>query len=602
MKLMSMLPFRRPYGQLLSVAIALVIGTSGGVSIAQTPSATPGGEAQLPEGPIGEQIGWVIDAANGEVSITNPLTVISHFSPDYIEAEGLDALIDLAYGLVRMYAPVTLESVEIAEDGASGNATLTARDGTLLDLFVEIDPGTGLITAVQVVPVAAGTPEANPIASPEAVVPPPSYAEIEADYTAKLKSLTDVGQATVAEFFAGDFEAIVDRFSPELQPQVPVESLESAQTSLTTDRVHFDFVEVGAVFDGHVSGDTIEGFFSQGFAGTFSLTAETTQTGTYPTGTWSGTINEIGLDFSVTFSGDATNLGATLTILSQNTVDAPQSNVSFEPVRPIGDLLDERALAISESSSAYRALHAWGPGGLVIDVVQAANGSLTGFAPTSQWPLPPNPTASILPIEGPFDGAWLTVWGGDNEFLNYHATSPQQRHAFDLVVWKDGTTHSGDGMEVEDYYAYGQTLYAPVSGKIVAVESSLPNMPPQIAQIADLALAEKAAEQAANQSPAGNHVVIQTEVGLFVYLAHMKPGSATVAVGDTVEVGDILGQVGNTGNTSEPHVHIHTQNSLDLFDPTAAGIPMVWNNVSISGKPATDAAPEQGDIVEPTRQ
>jgi murein DD-endopeptidase MepM/ murein hydrolase activator NlpD len=595
------LPSKRSIWISFFALVVLVSGSAGGAVLAQ--SNSPANEALLPEGPLGEQIGWIIGAANGEEPVTNPTAVISHFSPAYLEETGLPALIEFAYGLIRSWSPVTLESVDVSNNGATGNAMLTAKDGTPLDLLVEIDPASGLISNVQLHALDSGTPGASPEASPEAspvsVVEPPTYDDIAPDYTARSKAITDVGQEALAFFFAGDYQAISDSFSPELRSPDALAALTEAQTTLTTNRVHFEYTEVGAILDGHLSGETIEGYFLQGSLATFTLTADAAQTEAHPTGTWSGKINEPGIEFSVTFSGDAAALAATLSIPSQNIADVPLGAVSFEPEREIGDLLDERALPLGNGEDWFRASYAWGDAYLVFSVLQTADGELTGFSFAPQWPLPADPTAAILPIEPPLDGAWLTFWGGNSEFLNYHVVAPQQRHALDIVIWEDGATYSGDGLEVDDYYAYGQDLYAPVAGEIVAVESSLADMPPALAQTADPRLAEEAAAMAADQGPAGNHVVIETEQGFYVYLAHMKPDSATVAVGDVVVAGDVVGQVGNTGNTSEPHIHIHAQTALDLFDPEAAGVPMTWNNLAVNGEPVENAKPEQGDIIEP---
>ncbi|MFX4228784.1 MAG: M23 family metallopeptidase [Porticoccaceae bacterium] len=60
---------------------------------------------------------------------------------------------------------------------------------------------------------------------------------------------------------------------------------------------------------------------------------------------------------------------------------------------------------------------------------------------------------------------------------------------------------------------------------------------------------------------AGNHVAIDCG-GFFVFLAHLRRGSILVARGDSVETGDPLGQMGNSGNSSEPHLHVHAQKGL----------------------------------------
>jgi murein DD-endopeptidase MepM/ murein hydrolase activator NlpD len=60
---------------------------------------------------------------------------------------------------------------------------------------------------------------------------------------------------------------------------------------------------------------------------------------------------------------------------------------------------------------------------------------------------------------------------------------------------------------------------------------------------------------------AGNHVAINCGE-FFLILAHLRQGSIAVAAGDTVKAGDILGQMGNSGNSSEPHLHLHAQRGL----------------------------------------
>src|SRR5690606_33232648 len=76
---------------------------------------------------------------------------------------------------------------------------------------------------------------------------------------------------------------------------------------------------------------------------------------------------------------------------------------------------------------------------------------------------------------------------------------------------------------------------------------------------------------------AGNHIVIETDGG-FVFLAHCQNGSILVEEGQSVVAGDVVAAVGNSGNTSEPHVHIHAQDVADLYDPLAVGIEILFED------------------------
>src|SRR5690606_30077507 len=75
----------------------------------------------------------------------------------------------------------------------------------------------------------------------------------------------------------------------------------------------------------------------------------------------------------------------------------------------------------------------------------------------------------------------------------------------------------------------------------------------------------------------GNHVVIEHGDGIFSLYAHVRRGSATVAAGDRVAEGDVVGRVGNSGNTSEPHLHFQL---MDRPDPLrAAGLPLRFRGI-----------------------
>jgi hypothetical protein len=149
----------------------------------------------------------------------------------------------------------------------------------------------------------------------------------------------------------------------------------------------------------------------------------------------------------------------------------------------------------------------------------------------------------------PLDGPVRVAWGGATPDVNYHVVAPDQRWAYDLLVTKDGTTHTGDGDGLEDYYCYGMSVRAPVDGVIRATYTDAREMP-----VGTL-----------GGTPAGgNQVVIDVAAGQFLFLCHLQPGSIKVKEGDRVHQGDVVGLVGNSGNTSEPHLHVHLQDTPRL--------------------------------------
>ncbi|NEE24690.1 M23 family metallopeptidase, partial [Streptomyces sp. SID7982] len=92
----------------------------------------------------------------------------------------------------------------------------------------------------------------------------------------------------------------------------------------------------------------------------------------------------------------------------------------------------------------------------------------------------------------------------------------------------------------------------------------------------------------------GNHVILDLGDGTYAVYAHVRRGSLRVKAGDTVRAGQRIGSVGNSGNSSEPHLHVHLMDSPDLDD--ARGIPFTWRGVGVPANGETftvDAAGER---------
>ncbi len=179
-----------------------------------------------------------------------------------------------------------------------------------------------------------------------------------------------------------------------------------------------------------------------------------------------------------------------------------------------------------------------------------------------------------LPMDGP-----ITVgWGGDSPDVNYHVAYPDQRWAYDLVVTRDGQTHRGDGTELTDYYCYGLPVLAPADGTIIHVFDGDPDM--------------KVGELGGGTDPGGNQVVIEVAPNEYLFLCHLQPKSITVKVGDKLTAGQTVARVGNSGNTSEPHLHIHLQ---DAPPPDMAeGIPLFFSGYRLNGEYVERGMPTGG--------
>lgn len=152
------------------------------------------------------------------------------------------------------------------------------------------------------------------------------------------------------------------------------------------------------------------------------------------------------------------------------------------------------------------------------------------------------------------------------------------------MKWRRGGTAAGDGTSNKDYFAFDQRIVAPASGTVVeAVDGVRDNRP-------GVELENPAA-------PAGNHVVIALGGGPHVVLAHFKRGSLRVRAGQRVRSGQLLGRVGNSGNTSEPHLHVHVQDGPELF--AGIGLPIAFGPLVVSGDRVARARPVQGQFIAP---
>lgn len=122
-----------------------------------------------------------------------------------------------------------------------------------------------------------------------------------------------------------------------------------------------------------------------------------------------------------------------------------------------------------------------------------------------------------------------------------------------------------DSENLDDYGIWNKEVIAPVSGTVIAAYDGEHDIPPNTE---DFVSAE------------GNHVYIEIEdTGTYLLLNHLRKGSVAVSVGDKIEVGDFIARVGNSGSTSEPHLHIHhqRQNPLTMWLPIfAEGLPLYF--------------------------
>lgn len=166
-----------------------------------------------------------------------------------------------------------------------------------------------------------------------------------------------------------------------------------------------------------------------------------------------------------------------------------------------------------------------------------------------------------FPLKG---GTYLVGNGGSNISVNSHLmtlnTNMTRFHAYRGqsygldIVKLNGWGLRATGLQPRDpgaYNIYGDPVHAPCSGMVLIAMDGLPDM--QVPHVD-------------REHMAGNHVLLRCK-SADVLLGHLKPGSVAVAAGNPVAVGDRIANVGNTGNTGEPHLHIHAQQRGTANEP-----------------------------------
>lgn len=195
-------------------------------------------------------------------------------------------------------------------------------------------------------------------------------------------------------------------------------------------------------------------------------------------------------------------------------------------------------------------------------------------------------TKLSLPFAQPRQGKWFTYWGGANAARNYHVAAPDQRYAYDFVVVRGGRSFDGRAEDPDSYFCWSEPVLAPAPGLVTtAIDGIADNRP----------VGAMNPRQAA-----GNHVVIEHGPGVYSLIAHLQAGSVAVADGQRVRRGQKLGLCGNSGNSSEPHVHYHLQ-TTGSFGGDAKGLPAPFTDLLVDGRRAGLAVPVRGQTVAPAR-
>lgn len=220
---------------------------------------------------------------------------------------------------------------------------------------------------------------------------------------------------------------------------------------------------------------------------------------------------------------------------------------------------------------------------------------------------------SAVTLALPFEGRWRVRNSPARRVPSHGTDLMGERYAVDFVPvdhrhrsaqrwdWRTvlGTEPPGR------FVGYGRSVMAPADGVVATVHDGEVDHDARRSPFTQFgyALSQRARMRQGVEAIAGNHVVIALPDGSVVALVHLRTGSLAVGVGDAVVAGQPLAGCGNTGNSTQPHVHLQVMDRTDLA--TARGVPIVfdryreWPPGSRHPRLVERGLPVEGAVIEP---
>jgi hypothetical protein len=201
---------------------------------------------------------------------------------------------------------------------------------------------------------------------------------------------------------------------------------------------------------------------------------------------------------------------------------------------------------------------------------------------TATTPVDNRPAIRLAPpLKGP---GWIAVNGCCDSITSHRGAVmafngvmlAPERFAIDFVQFdSERRLFTGPQEKLGSYAFFGVPVHAVADGVVVGVEDGMAEAVPGAAP-AGITI----------ETAAGNHVVLDIGGGNFALYAHLETGSLRIKKGDHVKQGDVLGQLGNTGNTDAPHLHFHVMNGP--FPLASSGLPYVFDRFGSTGRLVLD--------------
>lgn len=223
------------------------------------------------------------------------------------------------------------------------------------------------------------------------------------------------------------------------------------------------------------------------------------------------------------------------------------------------------------------------------------------------------PAIDPVLLDLPFRGTWLARNSPARKVPSHGTDLFATAYAIDFVAVHKGRTATDRDWRTllateppDRFFAFGRPILAPAAGRIVTVHDGEVDHEARRSQLAlvPYMLTQAARARRGAGGLAGNHVVLELADGAgYVLLAHLRAGSLRVAVGDVVAAGQEVGLCGNSGNSTQPHLHLQVMDAPDAR--VARGVPMAFRDYLArprrGGRTVTVGAglPGESEVVEP---
>ncbi|MBM7551411.1 M23 family metallopeptidase [Thalassobacillus pellis] len=197
-------------------------------------------------------------------------------------------------------------------------------------------------------------------------------------------------------------------------------------------------------------------------------------------------------------------------------------------------------------------------------------------------------------VELPLRGEWMTPNTPGKKVPSHGTNLLGERYAFDFVqvdhkrkgnpfYYTSTLRYLFLGVPLDKTYGWGKEVHAPCDGEIIVAEDGYQERS-RAHVVPDFFIRLKNAYsyrpfKDGIQAVAGNYIVMKCHNDIYAGLAHLKRGSITVAAGQRVKRGAVLGEVGHSGNSTAPHLHFQLMDSSNLF--SAKGLPCAFESYEI---------------------